>query len=119
MKEKYTSNFLIGLLVGAIVAAVVWYWQKSTAADDGALALLDRLAVEQRQPPAPQVLPAVEPDDLQRVKGIGPVFDGRLRQSGIDTFAKLTALSAEQVADLLGIGPNRANDLLTKAAQIG
>ncbi len=120
MKEKYTSNFLIGLLVGALVAAALWYWQKSTAADEGALALLDRLAAaERRQPDVARTAPVVESDDLQQVKGIGPVFDGRLRQAGIDSIAQLAALSVEQVAELLDIGTNRANNLLTEAAQIG
>lgn len=37
-------KFLIGLLIGAAFALIVWYWQKSTSAEEGALAVLDRLA---------------------------------------------------------------------------
>lgn len=37
-------KFLIGLLIGTAFALVVWYWQKSTSAEEGALAVLDRLA---------------------------------------------------------------------------
>ncbi len=37
-------KFLIGLLVGTAVGLIIWYWQKSTSAEEGALAVLDRLA---------------------------------------------------------------------------
>lgn len=38
------SMFLIGFLISALIALIVWYYQKSTTAEDGALALLDRYA---------------------------------------------------------------------------
>lgn len=38
------STFLIGFLIAALTALLVWYYQKSTTAEDGALALLDRFA---------------------------------------------------------------------------
>jgi len=38
------SMFLIGFLIAALTALIVWYYQKSTTAEDGALALLDRYA---------------------------------------------------------------------------
>lgn len=41
------TNFLNGLLLGALFGLVVWYWQKSTSAEDGALDLLDRLAASE------------------------------------------------------------------------
>lgn len=37
-------RFLAGLFLGAVAGLIFWYWQKSTSADEGALALLDRLA---------------------------------------------------------------------------
>lgn len=37
-------KFLTGLLIGTAVGLIVWYWQKSTSAEEGALAVLDRLA---------------------------------------------------------------------------
>lgn len=37
-------KFLTGLLIGTAVALIIWYWQKSTSAEEGALAVLDRLA---------------------------------------------------------------------------
>lgn len=140
MKDKHSSNFLIGILIGVLVAVVIWYWQKSTAADDGALDLLDRMAqldrklrgveaatstgsgqaasIGSRRAVSPQpAVPIPQPDDLQRVKGIGPKFDGRLQQEGIQSIAQLTALSAEKLAELLDIGENRAAAILADARQ--
>lgn len=37
-------KFLAGLLFGIIIGLIIWYWQKSTTAEEGALAVLDRLA---------------------------------------------------------------------------
>jgi predicted flap endonuclease-1-like 5' DNA nuclease len=62
-------------------------------------------------------IPTPQADDLQRVKGIGPVFDGRLQENGIHSIAQLAALSAEKLADLLEIGENRAEAILADAAQ--
>lgn len=38
------STFLIGFLIGSLIALIVWYYQKSTTAEDGALDLLNRYA---------------------------------------------------------------------------
>jgi len=37
-------KFLAGLLIGTVLGLIFWYWQKSTSAEEGALAMLDRLA---------------------------------------------------------------------------
>lgn len=42
--QSIRSMFLIGFLIAALTALIVWYYQKSTTAEDGALALLDRFA---------------------------------------------------------------------------
>lgn len=137
MKEKQSTNFLIGFIIGALICVVVWYWQKSTAADEGALDLLDRMAELDRKlrqrdaAPATDLgqavsegsrlavppLPTHAPDDLQQVKGIGPVFDGRLQAHGITTIAQLAAMPAEKLAVMLEIGENRAVAILADAAK--
>ncbi len=43
MQNKQKPSFLSGLFIGLVIGLGIWYWQKSTAADDGAIALLDRL----------------------------------------------------------------------------
>ena len=42
--------------------------------------------------------PAGEPDDLTKIKGIGPVAKGQLYDQGITTFAQVAALSDKDVA---------------------
>ncbi|WP_420644416.1 hypothetical protein [Candidatus Leptofilum sp.] len=49
MKQKHSFNFMIGLLIGGLVGLLFWYWQKSTSAEDGALALLDKLAATEKR----------------------------------------------------------------------
>ncbi len=44
----------------------------------------------------------VEPDDLTRVAGIGPVYAGRLQEAGIYSFSQLAGLEVQQIAEILG-----------------
>ena len=41
-------------------------------------------------------------DDLQTIKGIGPVINGLLKQADIRTFAALSNLSKERLREILG-----------------
>ena len=139
-KLKEPSTFIIGLVFGALVGLIAWYWYKSTSAEDGALDLLDRMAVADGRirelesqltvaqvdkyitlEPEDDSLPpflADETDDLQRVNGIGPVFSGRLREAGIGTVAGVTAVSPEKLAAILDISERRAASILTAAKQL-
>jgi hypothetical protein len=38
------STFFFGFIFAALAALIVWYYQKSTSVEDGALDLLDRYA---------------------------------------------------------------------------
>lgn len=145
MKEKHSFNFLIGLLIGGLAALLFWYWQKSTTAEDGALALLDRLAATQKKveqlrtelahhegqpiPVArgvgvPPFLAQKEEQesesgtafDFTAVKGIGPVFNERLHEAGVASMVALKALSAKELGDLLEISEGRAENILQAAA---
>ncbi|MFQ5398491.1 MAG: helix-hairpin-helix domain-containing protein [Anaerolineae bacterium] len=132
MKGKNSTHFLIGLLFGAMVCVVVWYWQKSTSAEDGALALLDRVAAAEarirnlraelaqaragrRAEAEPAEVKSVAGDDLQQVRGIGPVFETRLRQAGIETIANLAGLTAAHLAEILDVSAGRAEAILDQA----
>ena len=56
------------------------------------------------EPPAPEPdteAPKPEPDDLRRIEGIGPKIAGVLQGAGIDTFAQLAEMSAEEIRELL------------------
>jgi predicted flap endonuclease-1-like 5' DNA nuclease len=139
MDEKKSPNFARGFVIGLLICVIIWYWQKSTAAEDGALDLLDRYAdLEKRwrqarqdwsspqspAPTAPEAQPkqkeAPEPaSDLKQVKGIGPVFDEQLRLAGVTNLAKLTTMSAAQLAEILDIGATRAANILAEAKKLG
>ncbi len=47
----------------------------------------------------------VEPDNLEQIAGIGPVYANKLRAAGVVTFADLARLRADRLTDI--IQPNR------------
>jgi len=54
--------------------------------------------------------PASEPDDLKRIKGVGPAFERKLRSLGVSGYADVAAWTADDIqrmADALGILPQR------------
>ncbi len=120
MEEKRTPNFLVGFLIGTLIVLLVWYWQKSTSAEDGALDLLDRHAAttarlreleEKRAIPQPS-RQATEPytgpiDDLEQILGIGPTYAQRLQDAGIYTYADLGRQTPDHVREITGISLKR------------
>jgi hypothetical protein len=42
-KLKNPSTFGFGLVFSTLIGLIIWYWYKSTSAEDGALDLLDRM----------------------------------------------------------------------------
>lgn len=116
MTTTKRSNFCLGFWLGAAVCALIWYWQKSTSADEGALHLLDELAeiqakfrnvAQARTMPLVTPVPdtplsdAVPPDDLTLIHGIGPVYAQRLKDAGIHTFADLAAQAPDKLAEIV------------------
>jgi predicted flap endonuclease-1-like 5' DNA nuclease len=68
--------------------------------------------------PVASAEPSVDEVDFTLIRGIGPTFDRRLKSAGIHTFAQLGALSADQIADMIGWTPQRVlNDDLIGQAQ--
>ncbi|MEZ4706599.1 MAG: polymer-forming cytoskeletal protein [Caldilineaceae bacterium] len=59
-------------------------------------------------------------DDFTRIEGIGRIFDRRLKDAGIKTYAQLAALTAEQVSAIIGWSPARVerDDLLGQARRL-
>lgn len=59
-------------------------------------------------------------DDFTRIDGIGRIFDRRLKDVGIKTYAQLAALSPEQVSAIIGWSPARVerDDLLGQARRL-
>ncbi|NNK90897.1 MAG: hypothetical protein HKO87_00565 [Acidimicrobiia bacterium] len=58
------------------------------------------------------------PDDLTAVKGIGPVYAGRLRDLGIATFAALAAADPAAIADALDVSPEQVSDWIDQASRL-
>ncbi|HFE66421.1 MAG TPA: DUF4332 domain-containing protein, partial [Chloroflexi bacterium] len=57
----------------------------------------------------------IEPDDLTQVKGIGPTYARRLQEAGIESFAQLTAVPPQDLAQILDTNENRAAAILAAA----
>ena len=126
--KKNGFTFLLGFAFGALVCFIIWYWEKSTTADEAALDLLDDLAAARAQirelesmttvtdPTSPEPDQPVE--DLTQIRGIGPVFAARLHEEGIDTVAQLTAVPPADLAEILEIGENRAESILKEGENL-
>ncbi|MBN1934874.1 MAG: hypothetical protein JW934_09425 [Anaerolineae bacterium] len=71
--------------------------------------LLDRLAQKDTQIDQVQAefarYAAKHPDDLTAIKGVGRVYQSRLRDAGINTFAELAASTPERIRTLLQAKP--------------
>lgn len=127
MKKSKGFAFWFGFFIAFMVGLAVWYWQKSTSADEGALDLLDELAKAkarirelqgsggQKETAVPthidiaqrstsvQALAPTQPDDLTAIRGIGPVYARRLQDAGIATFAALAAQEPEKIGQIVQI----------------
>lgn len=114
MLEKKRANFWLGFFLALLIGVVVWYWQKSTSADEGALDLLDELAKAKSTPAKPEVN---KPDDLTAINGIGPVYARRLQEAGISTFAALAAQSADKIGQIVQLKEWQAGNPATWIAQ--
>ena len=140
-KLKVPTTFILGLTFSFLAVVIAWYWYKSTSAEDGALDLLDRMAETEmrfRQAQAAtsheEVVPAryislerngtvhvqtaVSPDDLERVKGIGPVFAARLQAAGIHTLEQLLRQNPAQLAVIMDVYEWRAEAILAEARRL-
>jgi large subunit ribosomal protein L21 len=68
---------------------------------------------------APAPAAAAPADDLAEVRGIGPVYRGRLAEAGITTFAALAAADPAVVVAATGVPPERAAGWIAQAASLG
>src|SRR5690349_13638505 len=67
--------------------------------------------------------PAVAPDDLKRIKGVGPAFERKLHALGVTSYghvAAWTAADIDRMAEALGILPQRISrdGWITSAAKL-
>ncbi|NPA92410.1 MAG: hypothetical protein GXO56_01850 [Chloroflexi bacterium] len=85
--------FVLGLLVGWLIEWLIdwWYWRRKC----------QRVAVSAS---------ADLIDDLQQIRGIGPVIAKKLNDAGITTFAELAALTVTQLEEIVGEEIRRLTD---------
>lgn len=108
-------RFTLGLLLGGSFGVLFWYWQKSTSAEEGALAVLDRLAVAEARvrnlesqirnsrSTSGGESSETPTQDLQLIDGIGPTYAQRFNDAGVTNFEALAALSPDQVREIVGL----------------
>ena len=80
--------FVLGILIGWLVEWVIdWFYWRSRYRS---------LEEENRD------LKAQLEDDLQDIKGIGPVFAARLNKAGVHNFQDLAQLNENQLREIVG-----------------
>ena len=72
--------------------------------------------------PAPKTVPKAkkakaEPDDLTRIEGIGPKYAEILIAAGVDSYAKLAAMSADAIGEIIKQGGGRKAASITTWAE--
>ena len=104
--------FVLGLLAGWLIEWIIdwFYWRSrihSVAQENANLkgrvaSLEERL---KKMPPSADISHLTDSqgnDNLQAIKGIGPVFSKRLKEAGIHSFDQLSKLTAKEMEQILG-----------------
>ncbi len=104
--------FVLGLLLGWLAEwAIDWfYWrgQITRIANENTGLRARITSLEARKLPVPRSaknIPIIDSDgndNFQAIKGIGPVFAKRLKESGVSTFEQLSRLKSNQLEEILG-----------------
>jgi large subunit ribosomal protein L21 len=121
--------FVLGVLVGWLVEWLIdfFYWRRRHSEKEAKIRsqniiLSDRAAAPVVQSPKPVAPAAPSPqDNLQIIKGIGPVIERKLNEAGVFTFAELGRLTAEDLRNILGKTIQRLadeDDLLRQARDL-
>lgn len=108
------AMFVLGLLIGWLAEwAVDWvYWRgritRMAIENSGLKEQISSLEAERKQKPvslSAKGIPIIDKDgsdNLQAIKGIGPIFAKRLKEAGITTFEQLSRLTAKDLEGTLG-----------------
>lgn len=94
-KRRRFPAWWLGVQIGIGLALLVWRWLEERARQR------DWQTTAPAPPPPPEEPPAVarqqEPDDLTRIRGIGPKYAAILRAAGVTTYARLAEMSADEL----------------------
>ena len=108
-------TFVLGLLIGWLREWLIdyFYWRRRYAETREVYPRESSIA-EHRAAPVAAVEPSppvkVTPDDLQVIKGIGPVIERKLNEAGIETFEQLGNLTPADLRRILGKSIERLAD---------
>lgn len=99
-------TFILGVLVGWLIEWLIdyFYWRRRYAERETvhttASAPADRVSHAAGR--EPQTAAEAVPDNLQIIKGIGPVIERKLNGAGVHTFEQLGALTVGDLRGILG-----------------
>lgn len=108
-------TFVLGLLIGWLIEWVIdyFYWRRRYPERDNARQTEPAPAQRSRSA-SPEVgtaqTVAQVRDNLQKIKGIGPVIERKLNEAGIETFEQLGRLTTAQLRRILGETIERLSD---------
>ncbi|HER07804.1 MAG TPA: hypothetical protein ENO20_02735 [Bacteroides sp.] len=132
MSERFASDLLfivVALLIAAILGFLIGYFlrkpkviTKEIIRDTGGTGAEDVRPDFDAETAKAMLGKKIVLDDLKIVEGIGPVIEGILKNSGIDTWKKLAESKAERIGSILtgeGGARFRAHDPGTWPEQAG
>ena len=99
-------TFILGVLVGWLIEWLIdyFYWRRRYGTREAlhtpAPAPADRVSHAAGGEPLPAAQAA--PDDLQVIKGIGPVIERKLNGAGVHTYEQVGALTVGDLRRILG-----------------
>ncbi|MCI0549360.1 MAG: helix-hairpin-helix domain-containing protein [Anaerolineae bacterium] len=113
------ASIVLGLLIGWLIEWVIdwFYWRgriRPVVEENARLArdnedLKERLAAIQTKVSRKSQLAKTRPtgdragkDNLQAIKGVGPVISKRLNEAGIYTFEELSQLTPDELQEIMG-----------------
>ena len=106
------AMLVLGLLLGWLAEwAIDWYYWRGRIgrmADENRGLKEQLLSLKAKKTPvrlSAKNIPIVDAegnDNFQAIKGIGPVFAKRLKESGVTTFKQLSKLKSKQLEKILG-----------------
>lgn len=118
------KRFLKLLFLAGIAYGIVWYVREQmvpTPAAPSANAPRFRVPPHKSDEAVPMVAEAAatpDGDDLEAVKGIGPVYAARLADFGINRFSELLEGDADAIAAALDVSTTQVEDWKNQATDL-